>query len=162
MTVEALTPDHVQRVLDGFGLGLRVVHFEESTFSSEDAARVIGCELGQIAKSMCLMVDGDAVLVVASGDKRLSDAKIARRFSVGRKKVRIATAAQCLELFGYPPGGVSPVGHRTPGVPVVVDETLARMPRLYAAAGTHHDNFSLTFDQLVTITGGVVSDCVKE
>lgn len=160
--MEALTPNHVQRVLDRFALGLTVMHFEDSTFTSEDAARAIGCELGQIAKSMCLMVDGDAVLVVAAGDKRLSDAKIARHFSVGRKKVRIATGAQCLELFGYPPGGVAPVGHRIPGVPVIVDETLARWPLLYAAAGTHHDNFSLTFDQLVTITGGVVLDCVKE
>ena len=162
MMKEALTPSHVQRVLDGFGLGLTVVHFQDSTFTSEDAARAIGCELGQIAKSMCLMVDRRATLVVAAGDKRLADAKIARHFAVGRKKVRIATGEQCLDIFGYPPGGVAPVGHRSEGIPVIVDETLSRWPLLYAAAGTHHDNFSLTFDQLVAITGGTVLDCVKE
>ncbi len=160
--MQALTPDHVQRVLDGFALGLRVVHFEDSTFTSEDAARSIGCELGQIAKSMCLMVDGSPTVAVAAGDKRLSDAKIARHFSVGRKKVKIATGAQCLDIFGYPPGGVAPVGHRTEGVRVIIDETLSRWPVVYAAAGTHHDNVSLTFDQLITVTGGVVVDCVKE
>ena len=158
----AFTSEHVQRVLDGFNLGLKVEHFEQTTFTSEDAARAIGCELGQIAKSMCLMVNGTPVLVVASGDQRLSDAKLARRFGVGRKKVRIAGAEQCLEIFGYPPGGVAPVGHRTPGIEILIDETLARWPEIHAAAGTSCDNFTLTFEQLLQITGGTVVDCTKD
>ncbi len=161
-TTEPLSPAHVQQVLDSFGLGLTVEHYEETTFTSEDAARAIGCELGQIVKSMCLMVAGEPALAVVSGDRRISDARIARRFGVGRKKVRIATEEQCLAIFGYPPGGVSPVGHRTPDIPVLIDETLRRWPVVYAAAGTSHDNFSLTFEQLQVITGGTVVDCVME
>lgn len=159
---QPFTPAHVQRVLDSHGLGLNVEHFKQTTFTSEDAARAIGCELGQIAKSMCLMVDGTPVLVVASGDQRLSDAKLARRYGVGRKKVRIADAQQCLEIFGYPPGGVAPVGHRTAGIEILIDETLGRWPEIHAAAGTSFDNFTLTFEQLQQITGGTVVDCVKE
>ena len=158
----ALTPAYVQEILDRYGLGLRVDHFEETTFTSEDAARAIGCELGQIAKSMCLMVAGTPVLVVASGDQHLSDAKLARHFQVGRKKVKIATPEQCLDIFGYPPGGVAPVGHRTEGITIIIDETLGRWPEIHAAAGTSHDNFSLTYEQLREITGGTVLDCVKE
>ncbi|TVQ36672.1 MAG: YbaK/EbsC family protein [Spirochaetaceae bacterium] len=158
--LEAFSPEHVQRVLDGFDLGLRVMHFAQTTFTSEDAARAIGCELGQIAKSMCLMVNGKPLLVVASGDQKLSDVKLARRYGVGRKKVKIATAEQCLRIFGYPPGGVAPVGHRTAGVEILIDETLGRWPEIHAAAGTSFDNFSLTFEQLQQITGGTVVDCV--
>lgn len=143
-------------------MGLNVEHFEQTTFTSEDAARAIGCELGQIAKSMCLMVDGKPVLVVASGDQRLSDARLARHFGVGRKKVKIATAEQCVDIFGYPPGGVAPVGHRTPAIPVILDRTLSRWNEIHAAAGTAHDNFTLTFDQLCAITGGTVLDCVRD
>ena len=157
-----LTPDHVQRVLDEFELGLRVDHYDDTTATSEDAARAIGCELGQIAKSMCLMVDGRPVLVVASGDVRLSDAKVARLFQVGRKKVKIATPEQCVEVFGYPPGGVAPVGHRSPEVLVIIDESLARWETIHAAAGTPHDNFTLSFSQLRTITGAAVHDCAKD
>ena len=160
--MEALTPDHVQKILDGFGLGLSVRHFTETTFTSEDAARAIGCEVGRIAKSMCLMVDGRPVLVVASGDQRLSDAKLARYFGVGRKKVKIASPEQCVEIFGYPPGGVSPVGHRTAGISILLDETLARHPEIHAAAGTSNDNFTLTFEQLKLLTGGTVIDCVRD
>ena len=153
-----MTPQHVQSILDGFGLGLTVQHFEETTFTSEDAARAIGCELGQ----MCLMVSDSPVLVVASGDQRLSDAKLAKLLGVGRKKVKIADAEQCVQIFGYPPGGVSPVGHRTEGIPVYLDQTLGRWTEIHAAAGTAHDNFTLSFEQLQLITGGTVIDCVKD
>lgn len=154
-----LTPDHVQRHLDSFDLGLRVVHFDQHTTTSEDAARAIGCSLGQIAKSICLMVDGRPVLVVASGDRKVAEAKLARHFQVGRKKIRIATADQCCSVFGYLPGGVAPVAHRTPAIPVLIDRDLRRWPVIHAAAGTAHDNFALTFDQLEVITGGTVLDC---
>ncbi|MFW5689587.1 MAG: YbaK/EbsC family protein [Spirochaetota bacterium] len=156
------TPDHVQRILDGFGLGLRVDHYDDTTFTSADAARAIGCELGQIAKSVCLMVGERPVLVVASGDVRISDAKIAKRFGIGRKKVKIATPEQCVALFGYPPGGVAPVGHRSDDVTVIVDASLGRWDTVHAAAGTSHDNFTLTFEQLCRITGGEVCDCAKD
>ena len=155
-------PAHVQAILDSFDLGLTVRHFEQSTFSSADAARAIGCELRQIAKSICLLIDGTPVVVVASGDRKLSDQKLARYFGVGRKKVKIADARQCEEIFGYAPGGVSPVGHRDPSIPVYIDETLSRWDEIHAAAGTDRDNFTLTFQQLQTITNGTVLDVVKD
>jgi len=160
--MESLTPSHVQSVLDGFDLELHVVHYDDHTTTSEDAARVIGCELGQIAKSMCLMVGGRPVLVVASGDKRLAEAKLARHFAIGRKKVKIASPEQCLEVFGYRPGGVPPVAHRTRDIPIIVDKSLGRWNMLYAAAGTPHDNFAVTFEQLGRITGGTVLDCTRD
>ncbi|MEE8440919.1 MAG: YbaK/EbsC family protein [Spirochaetia bacterium] len=160
--MEAFTPDHVQTVLDSHHLGLTVLHFDDHKTTSEDAARVIGCELGQIAKSMCLMIGASPALVVASGDRRIAEAKLAKHFLIGRKKIKMTTPEQCIEVFGYAPGGVPPVGHRTQGIPVIIDTTLSRWDRIFAAAGTPHDNFELTFEQLCTITGGTVLDCVKE
>ena len=159
--METYGPDHVQAILDTFDLGLTVRHFDRSTFSSADAAAVIGCELGQIAKSLCLFIDGTPIVVVASGDQKISDAKLARYFGVGRKKVKIADAERCVEVFGYAPGGVSPVGHKTPGIAIYIDETLARWDEIHAAAGSDRDNFTLTFEQLKTITGGTVLDVAK-
>jgi prolyl-tRNA editing enzyme YbaK/EbsC (Cys-tRNA(Pro) deacylase) len=159
--MDTLTPQHVQSVLNSHELGLTVIHFDDHTTTSEDAARVIGCQLGQIAKSMCLMVGGKPTLVVASGDQRIAEAKLAKHFGIGRKKIKMTSAEQCVEIFGYAPGGVPPVGHRTAGIPIVIDELLGRWDRVYAAAGTPHDNFELTFEQLRIITGGTVLDCVK-
>lgn len=160
--MKTLGPDHVQAFLDASPHDLQVRHFDVDTSTSELAAAAIGCELGQIAKSMCFLAAGTPVLVVASGDKRVSDAKLAKYLGVGRKKIKIATPEQCVEIFGYAPGGVSPVGHRSDNITIFIDKTLSRWDLVHAAAGTHRDNFSLTFDQLVEITGGTVLDCVKE
>ncbi|MFW5828296.1 MAG: YbaK/EbsC family protein, partial [Alkalispirochaeta sp.] len=88
-------------------------------------------------------------------------AKLAARFGVGRKKIKIATRDQCVDIFGYEPGGVSPVGHRTAGTPVLLDESLRRWTEIWAAAGSSNDNFKVTFAQLRRITGGEVIDCAR-
>ncbi|MFO8043349.1 MAG: YbaK/EbsC family protein [Alkalispirochaeta sp.] len=154
-------PDHAQRVLNRLDPTIQVKHFGVTTFTSQDAADAIGCELGQIAKSLCLFADGRPFVVVMSGDRRVSDAKLAQRFQVGRKKIKIAKHDECVRVFGYEPGGVSPVGHRTAGIPILIDESLRRWDAIWATAGSSHDNFMITFDQLRRITDGEVIDCAK-
>ena len=52
-------------------------------------------------------------------------------------------------------GGVAPAGHPSPVV-TVVDEALAAYPEIWAAAGTPHTVFPLTFAELVHLTRGTV------
>jgi Cys-tRNA(Pro) deacylase len=160
--MQPLTTAHVQRVLAAFDLGLEVITYAQSTATSQQAADAIGCELGQIAKSLCFMVDGAPVLVVAAGDQRVDDKKLATYFEVGRKKVKTAKPEQCITIFGYAPGGVPPVGHRTADIPTLIDDSLQRFERVYAAAGASNANFGITVPQLVTITNGTIMDCKKE
>jgi prolyl-tRNA editing enzyme YbaK/EbsC (Cys-tRNA(Pro) deacylase) len=160
--MEPFNPEHVQQVLDEFDLDLKIMHFEQSTATAQEAADAIGCQLGQIAKSLCFMVNGEPVLVVASGDQTVDDRKLAAYFEVGRKKVKTAKPEQCVAIFGYAPGGVAPVGHRTAGIPVLIDSQLSRFDPIYAAAGAPDANFGLTVAQLKTITNGTVIDCHKE
>ena len=44
----------------------------------------------------------------------------AAHFNVARRRVRLATAKECVEMFGYPPGSVPPLGHRR-ATPTVMD-----------------------------------------
>jgi prolyl-tRNA editing enzyme YbaK/EbsC (Cys-tRNA(Pro) deacylase) len=160
--MEPLTPDHVQAALDAFNLGIQVRFFENSTATSQMAADNIGCELGQIAKSLAFIIDGQPILVIASGDQRVDDRKLANLYNVGRKKVRPATPEQCIEIYGYAPGGVPPLGHRTPELPVHLDDALRRYTQIYAAGGAHNAIFPVTLDQLVLISGGQFADVKKE
>ncbi len=155
--MEPLTPEDVQTALDAFELGLRVQFFEQSTATALEAAEAIGTAPGTIVKSLCFMVNGQPVMVLAAGDRRVDDRKLAAIYEVSRKKVRIATPEQCVEIFGYPPGSVPPVGHRTP-VPVYIEDSLARFTQLYAAAGAPNAIFPVTYEQLLHITGGRVAD----
>lgn len=159
--MQPLTPDDVREALDAANLGLTIRHFDDSTATSELAAEAIGCVVGQIAKSICILVDGVPILVVASGDQQVDDRKIATMFEVGRKKVKLAKPDQCIEIYGYAPGGVPPVGHRTANIPIYLDQTLKRYETVYAAAGSPNDNFGMTIEQLETLTGGTWADVAK-
>ncbi|MEZ4669028.1 MAG: YbaK/EbsC family protein [Anaerolineae bacterium] len=160
--MEALTPDHVQSVLDGFELDIRIRFFDNSTATSQLAADEIGCALGQIAKSICFVIDNQPVVVIASGDQRVDDRKLAVLFNVGRKQVKFATPEQCLELFGYAPGGVPPLAHRTKPRAVYLDQSLQQYEQIYPAGGSSNAIFGVTLQQLVHISGGVFADVRRE
>jgi prolyl-tRNA editing enzyme YbaK/EbsC (Cys-tRNA(Pro) deacylase) len=145
--VEQLTPDDVQKALDALGLDLQLRLFEDSTATSQLAAEQIGCELGQIAKSILFIIDEKPVIVVASGDQRVDDKKLAALLNVNRKKVKIATAEQCIAITGYAPGGVPPLGY-----------SLQRYEQLYGAAGASNAIFPVRLDQLEGVTGGTFAD----
>lgn len=160
--MQALTPADVQNALDAFEMNFTLQTYDESTATSELAAAAIGCEVGQIAKSICFVINGEPVLVVASGDQRVDDRKLAKLLEVGRKKVKLAKPDQCIELFGYAPGGVPPVGHRTETIRTYLDTTLKAYDRVYAAAGSANINFGLTPAQLEMITDGTWADVAKD
>lgn len=160
--MQALTPDDVQHALDQFDFGLKVQFFEESTATSQEAADAIGTALGTIVKSLCFMVEGQPVIVLAAGDRRVDDRKLAAIYNVSRKKVKVATPEQCVEVFGYAPGSVPPLAHRTPDLPVYIEDSLARFTQLYAAAGAPNAIFPVELTQLQQITGGQLADLQRE
>ncbi len=158
---EQLTPDHVQKALDELGLDIKIHFFDVPTATSQQAADAIGTELGSIVKSLCFIVAGEPVVVLASGDRRVDDRKLGALRGVSRKKVKIATPEQCVEAVGYPPGSVPPVGHKNK-VPIYIDDSLARYEIVYAAAGAPNAIFPIPYETLVKATGGQVVDIAKK
>ncbi len=159
--MQALTPQDVQSVLSQFDSSIHIRFFEQTTATSQQAADQIGCALGQIVKSICFRVDGLPVVVLTSGDQRVDDRKLALRFAVGRKKVKAATAEECVAIWGYPPGSVPPVGYRSSGITTLIDDSLQRFEQLYAAGGAHNAIFPIQLRQLVLLTGGTIADVVR-
>lgn len=159
--MQPLTAADVQTALDQLNTGISIRFFENTTATSQQAADNVGCELGQIVKSLAFIIDEQPIIVLASGDQRVDDKKLAALYNVGRKKVRTASPEQCIEIYGYAPGGVPPVAHRTPGLPVYIDDSLKRYEQLYAAGGAHNAIFPITLTLLEQITGGQFVDVAK-
>jgi prolyl-tRNA editing enzyme YbaK/EbsC (Cys-tRNA(Pro) deacylase) len=132
--------------------GIEVWEFEEPTPNSEAAARAVGCSVGEIAKSILVLVGGRPVLVVTSGDARVKNAKLKQATGLSGK-VRLPEAGDVVRHTGYAPGGVCPF-LLPEGLPVLVDSSMRRFSRVYAAAGNDHSAVPITVEQLLTITGG--------
>jgi prolyl-tRNA editing enzyme YbaK/EbsC (Cys-tRNA(Pro) deacylase) len=147
---------NVTRVVEAgaaIGLDVRPVRFPEGTKTALDAANAIGCDVGQIVKSLIFAVDGELVLAYVSGSNRLDESKLA--IAAGGVTCSRVDADTVRAATGFPIGGVPPVGHDT-DLRVFVDPDLLQYDVVWAAAGTWHDVFALTPQQLVAASQGVV------
>jgi prolyl-tRNA editing enzyme YbaK/EbsC (Cys-tRNA(Pro) deacylase) len=153
-----MIPDKVREVLAGHGL--RAAEFDAgSTATSVLAARQLGVAVGQIAKSLLFTgKDGKLFMVVCPGDRRLSSAKLKAAFGT---KSRMATADEALAATGFGPGGVCPFGIDS-SIHIFVDSSLSQYQTIYPAAGTDSSGVPMTFDQLVSITGGTLGDFLAD
>lgn len=138
------------------GVDAQVVEFEQPTRTSAEAAAAIGCSVGEIAKSVVFRgkTSGLAVVVVASGGNRVSEAKVAEM--LGEPLTR-ADADFVRAATGYVIGGVAPIGHSQP-VKLLLDQDLQRFETIWAAGGTPFSVFPLRPDQLRSLTGADWAD----
>ena len=135
------------------GITGEIVVLPDAASTAVLAAAALGVEVGAIANSLVFWSDGEPLLVMTSGAHRVDTAALATR--TGRASIVRATPEQVRAATGQAIGGVAPTGHPAP-LTTLVDEHLAEYPQLWAAGGTPHTVFPLTFDELVRITGGAV------
>lgn len=154
-------PEGVQRVAQalqqaGHGHGPRML--DGAARTAQEAADQLGILVGQVAKSVIFRRKSDdtAVLVVASGDRRVDEKKVAAL--VG--KIGRADADFVKARTGFTIGGVSPVAHLQAPV-TLIDRELFRFATLWAAAGHPHAVFELCPADLETLTGAPVADVVQ-
>ena len=160
--MQAMGVADVQAALDKLGLGITIIEFVSSTATSQQAADNIGCQLGQIVKSLGFVINkSQPLLVLASGDQQIDDRKLGQRFGVGRKRVRMMNARQCLELLGYAPGGIPPIAHRSSGFPILMDASLRRFDTIYAAGGAANAIFPMRTETLCEIASADYADLAR-
>jgi prolyl-tRNA editing enzyme YbaK/EbsC (Cys-tRNA(Pro) deacylase) len=131
------------------------VWLDDSAHTAAQAAEALGVELGQIAKSIVFrrLADDAAVLVIASGDRRVDERKVAALVgALGR-----ADAAFVKASTGFTIGGVPPIGHVVAPV-TLIDRELFRFDRIWAAAGHPRSVFALSPAELEKLAVGPVCD----
>lgn len=141
----------VQAALEAAGSAARVVEMPGSTRTAADAAEACGCDVAQIAKSLIFRDAGSgrAVLAIVAGDRRVHEKRLGRQLDVTLER---ATPDFVREVTGFAIGGVPPLAHAQPSI-VVMDESLRRFERIWAAAGTPRCVFETTPAELARLSG---------
>lgn len=149
----------VQHALTALGLPLEVVELPGSTRTAVEAAQAIGCQVGQIVKSLVFKSKRSQrpILVIASGINRVDEKKIEALIGEPLGK---ADAGFVRQHTGFVIGGVPPVGHLQP-LETYIDEDLLQYEEIWAAAGTPHAVFRLQPKDLEQMSAGRVVS-VKE
>lgn len=131
--------------------------FPQGTRTAEEAAAAVGCEVGQIVKSLVFLAGGQPVVALVSGANRLDEAALA---AAAGGQVGRADAATVREATGYAIGGVPPFGHDTE-LPVYCDRDLLQHSTVWAAAGRPDTVFEITPQRLVELSRATVADLRK-
>lgn len=145
--------------LHALGLDVVVQVLPDSTRTAPEAAAAVGCEVGQIVKSLVFIRDQDPghpqergaepVMVLCAGDRRVA----AKRLGLRAADADLARAAT-----GFSIGGIPPLGHDR-SLPTLIDSSLRRFATVWCAAGTPHAVFEVETESLIAaIRGGEVLD----
>lgn len=144
----------VQAAAEARGLKIAIVETAGSR-TAEDAARAVGCSIGQIVKSLVFQgrSSGRGYLILASGANRVDETRMAALLGEPLERpdadfVRAAT--------GFAIGGVSPLGG-SGTLATVMDEDLFAFATIWAAAGTPRHVFECVPLQLRSATGATVA-----
>jgi prolyl-tRNA editing enzyme YbaK/EbsC (Cys-tRNA(Pro) deacylase) len=142
------------------GLTLAVVELPGSTRTAVEAAQAVGCELGQIVKSLVFKGKRSErpILVIASGTNRVNEKAIEALIGEPLGK---ADADFVRQRTGFVIGGVPPVGHAE-RLEAFIDRDLLQYAEVWAAAGTPNAVFRLDPADLVKMTAGQVVDITRE
>ena len=154
-------PEPVERVsnyLRQMGVDARIEEFSAGTPTAVDAARAVGCKLGQIVKSLVFDCSGRWVVALVPGDRRADAAKIAQ--AAGATRARIASPEEVQRATGFVAGAVAPFP--LPGVDrVFVDRSLLSHKRVWIGAGSPSHMAVLAPADLVRLARARVMDAVE-
>src|SRR6476661_6265442 len=104
---EVLSPSaqKVQDTLLGLGFAYRIVEMPDTARTAMEAAQLVGCEVGQIAKSLVFRTKQShkPVLVIASGANRVNEKKLGQYLA---EPIERPDAGYVRQHTGFAIGGI--------------------------------------------------------
>jgi prolyl-tRNA editing enzyme YbaK/EbsC (Cys-tRNA(Pro) deacylase) len=154
-------PEPVERVaavLRARGVDARLEEFADGTPTAAAAAVAIGCEAGEIVKSLVFICDGRPVLALLPGDRRADPLKVAA--AAGARYARVAAHDEVRSATGFEPGAVAPFP--APNVSrVLLERELLRHELVWVGAGSPNHMAGLSPVDLVRVTQAEVADLAE-
>ena len=132
-----------------YDMDTRIQEFSVSSATVDLAASALGCEPERIAKTLSFLVNGQAILVVTSGDVKVDNKKFKEYFTT---KAKMLSPHEVVDLVGHEIGGVCPFAIKN-GVSVYLDISLKRFETVYPACGSSNSAIELTIKQLEKYSG---------
>ncbi|MCA9996642.1 MAG: hypothetical protein KDE56_12875 [Anaerolineales bacterium] len=148
-----LTSNDLERFIAAQNIAATLVWPGVPTPTVVDAAAALGVAPAQIIKSVLFVADGEPVLVVASGQAKISSKLLADHLGLARRRVRVALGEKVTAVTGYIPGSVPPFGHLQPLATVLEAEVLALTGDIYGGGGDLDALLRLSLAELRRVVG---------
>lgn len=133
---------------------IEIIETAESSSTVALAAEAHGVDPAQIAKTICLRIGDEPILVVAGGLARLDNRKFKDTFG---SKGRMLGPDEVVAVTSHPVGGVCPFGLPSP-LPIYCDVSLRRFDVVVPAAGSTNSAVRISTERLVELTNATWVD----
>lgn len=139
--------EKAKEYLSKYNLEDHVMTFDVSSRTVAEAATAIGCQEGEIAKTLSFIVEDKPILIVVSGASRIDNSKYKAEFHT---KAKMVPYEQVESLIGHAAGGVCPFGIKD-DIDVYLDESIKKYDIIYPACGNAQSAVKLTLKELEKI-----------
>jgi prolyl-tRNA editing enzyme YbaK/EbsC (Cys-tRNA(Pro) deacylase) len=148
-----LTDQELQHWVMQRNVPAKLVYPGVPTPTVPDAAKALGVESQQILKSLVFLCNGQPHLVIAAGEVRISYKKLGDALGLSRRKVKMVSPDQALELSGFEVGAMPPFGHRQ-ALPTFIDSDSVHgdYAVYYGGGGTKDALLELSLVTLLEVT----------
>ena len=130
--------------LTKFGLEDKIMEFDVSSATVEEAARARNCREEEIVKTLSFLVNDRPILIAVAGDSKIDNSKFKAEFQT---KAKMISFDEVETLIGHAVGGVCPFGINE-NVDVYLDTSLKRFMVVYPACGNSNSAVKLNIDEL--------------
>ena len=130
--------------LKKFNLDNKIMEFDVSSATVEEAAKAINCKEEEIVKTLSFIVEDKPILIAVAGDCKIDNSKFKAEFGTKAKMIPFENVE---EMIGHAVGGVCPFGINK-DVNVYLDESLKRFSTVYPACGNSNSAVKLTLEEL--------------
>jgi prolyl-tRNA editing enzyme YbaK/EbsC (Cys-tRNA(Pro) deacylase) len=137
-----------------------ILNLEVPTPTVEAAAQAVGTQPERIVKSILFLVADLPLLAITCGRAYVDRRALAAVYSVGRKKVKLATPEVVLEKTGFEVGAMPPFGHRDP-LPTWLDRRVLEQPEVFAGGGAENALIRLVPEDILQVTQAQVIDLLN-
>lgn len=141
--------ENVRNFFKQYNMDTQIQEFAVSSATVDLAAEALGCKTERIAKTLSFLVNGQAVLVVTSGEAKIDNKKFKENFNT---KAKMLSPDEVTSLVGHAIGGVCPFAIKS-DVSVFLDISLKRFETVYPACGNSNSAIELTIKQLEKYSG---------
>ncbi|MXZ79653.1 MAG: YbaK/EbsC family protein [Acidimicrobiia bacterium] len=139
------------------GVPVEPMRYPAGTRTAADAAAAVGCDVGQIVKSLVFATPTKLVMALTSGANRVATDRLGQ---LAGEEISLADPEAVRAATGFAIGGTPPFGHLD-RLATWIDEDLLAYDTVWAAAGTPDSCFPIAPAQLVTATGAITGDFAR-
>ncbi|MBR4178164.1 MAG: YbaK/EbsC family protein [Bacilli bacterium] len=136
--------EKVKEFFKQFNMEDRIIEFNVSSATVEEAAKALNTEGKRIAKSLSFKTKDNIIMIILAGDAKVSNSKYKALF---HEKAHMLSFDEVNELIGHPVGGVCPFAINE-GVIVYLDESLKRFKTVFPACGSGNSAIELSIEEL--------------